>query len=165
MITVDMSGKEESTVYGLWRYDYGETIEIIDNGSDIPDGAEVEFYQGSNGIVRYIKDRKVEIPDYFLMNALDIIAYVYIRSPSSGETVKSIRMPVKNRPYPANMELPDSKGEYLRLLPDGGIAGQVLTKKSDKNFDVAWEDIEQSGEEPEAIPQELIDELFNTKGE
>lgn len=160
MITVDMSGKEDATVQGLWRYDYGVVLEIIDNSIGIPDGTEVDFYQGANGIVRYIHERQVDIPDIFLINTLDILAYVYIRSPSSGETVKKIRLPIKNRPQPSNMELPDSKGEYLRLLPDGGVAGQVLTKKSDKNFDVAWEDVEQGGEEPEAISDELIDQLF-----
>jgi hypothetical protein len=44
---------------------------------------------------------------------------------------------------PEHLELFDAEGNPIHLsglsdLPDGGIAGQVLAKRSDASYDVAW---------------------------
>lgn len=157
MITVEMSGKEEILAEGLWRYDYGETLEIIDNSTALEDGTEVDFYQGDNGTVRYLSERRVQIPDFFLLNALEIVAYIYIRSPSCGVTVKKVRLPIRNRPKPANTIPAYEGGGLSRLLPAGGAQGQYLAKKSKADFDVEWKD---GTGEAERITDEMIDKLF-----
>lgn len=163
MITVDVTGRETATVDGLYRYDYGQVLYVIDSGACMTDGMEVDFYQDYQNEIRYLENSQVKIPDTMLENDSDILAYIYIRSLSQGETKKVIRMTVKDRPKPANTETPDNAGNYQRLIPPGGEAGQVLAKRSEKDYDVEWKT--GSGGEAEAIPQELIDELFNAKGE
>lgn len=136
MIVAKFAGSSVSTVYGLVQWDYGQILRIEYNGT-IPEGSEVNFYQGLLSSLTYLHDLKAKIPDHMLQNAEDITAYVYIREPDSGETVLTIRLPVSARPRPDNYVLPDSE-EYRRLLPVGGEPGQIPVKQSDKDYAVSW---------------------------
>lgn len=126
MITAKFTGSASVSVYGLTQWDYGQIIHI-EYSDTIPEGSEVNFYQGLLSSLTYIHGLEAKIPDRMLQNADDITAYVYIREPDSGETVLTIRMPVAARPRPDNYVLPDTE-EYRRLLPVCGEPGPTGPK-------------------------------------
>ena len=132
-------GGRTTTAYGLTQWDYGQELALECAEIDIPDRTEVNFYQGELSSIGYIKGNHVMVPDLMLQAQGDITAYVYIRSPSSGETILSIRMPVSGRPKPDNYVLPEYR-DYLRLIPPGGKPGQVLAKKTETDYDTKWAD-------------------------
>lgn len=154
MIVAKFAGFGSTDAYGLTQWDYGQELVIEYAGVDIPDGTEVNFYQGKLSSISYLKNKHVMIPDIMLQAADDIIAYVYVRSVTAGETILSIRLPITGRPQPDNYVLPEYDG-YKRLLPDGGEPGQVLSKKTEIDYDTEWSD---SGMEP--MTDDEIDALF-----
>lgn len=155
MIVAKFAGGYTSTVYGLTQWDYGQELAIEYAGMNIPDGTEVNFYQGKLSSTGYLKSNHVLIPDLMLQAADIITAYVYIRMADRGETILSIRLPIRDRPQPDNYVLPEYK-EYLRLLPPGGDAGQTLVKKTAADYDTEW--IEQeAGLEP--MTDEDVDKI------
>jgi hypothetical protein len=137
MITAKFTGSSSASVYGLTQWDYGQILHIEYSGT-IPEGSEVNYYQGTLSSLTYIHSLEAKIPDIMLQNAADITAYVYIRQPDSGETVLTIRLPIAARPQPDNYVLPDSE-EYRRLLPVGGEPGQIPAKQSEKDYSILWE--------------------------
>lgn len=136
MVTAKFNGTDIDTVYGLTQWDYGQDL-AIDAGFDIQDGTEVQFYQGALGILRYLRDGKVMIPDVMLQDSQTIIAYVYVRTDSAGETVLTARLHITAREKPTDYVLPDTQ-EYRRLLPEGGEPGQVPVRESGPDYAVGW---------------------------
>lgn len=155
MIVAKFAGYNTTTAYGLTQWDYGQELVIECPDLDIPDGIEVNFYQGRLSSTAYLKSKHVLIPDLMLQNAEDVTAYVYVRGESSGETILSIRLPIRDRPKPDNYVLPEYK-EYLRLLPAGGDPGQALAKATAEDFDVIWVSQEAS---LEPMTDQEIDEI------
>lgn len=143
MIVAKFSGNCTTKVYGLTQWDYGQELVIENAGMEIPDGTEVNFYQGKLSNTGYLKSNHIMIPDIMLQNSDEMTVYVYVRSPSCGETILSIRLHIQERPQPDNYVLPEYK-EYLRLLPAGGEAGQALAKKTAEDYDVEWVEQEAS---------------------
>ena len=155
MIIAKFTGHDNHTTeYGLTQWDYGQELVIECAGLELANGTEVNFYQGKLSSVSYLKNNHVMIPDLMLQSHTDIIAYVYVRDSTSGETVLSIKLPIKSRPRPEDYILPEYK-EYRRLLPAGGNAGQALIKKTEDDFDTAWAD--DAGMEP--MTDEEIDKI------
>lgn len=137
MIKVVYDGSTSKAIHGLYQWDYGQLINIASTDMDIPDGTEVQFYQGTLAHTAYLQAGICLIPDKMLQFPTDITMYVYIRSPTAGETVLSGNISVKRRPRPDSYVLP-AYTDYQRLLPSGGTAGQVLVKKSDADYDYEW---------------------------
>ena len=133
MIEAELTG-ERGIAYGLTQWDYGQILSVA---YEIPDGSEVNFYQGSLSSMEYMHGKQVKIPDYMLQNATAITAYIYIRKENSGETVLAIWMPVASRPRPDNYILPDME-EYKRLLPLDGEPGQVPVKIYGEGYVATW---------------------------
>lgn len=156
MITAKICGCSTTTAYGLTQWDYGQELAIECASTAIHDGTEVNFYQKKLSDLRYIINGHVMIPDIMLQNPDEIVAYVYVRSENSGETILSIRLPVCARPRPENYVLPEYE-EYKRLIPMGGEPGQVLAKKTGLDYEVGWED----GAAGDEITEQQIDELCN----
>lgn len=155
MIEVSFKGRNSTQVKGIYRYDTGQKLKFVD--VEIPDGADMDYYQGERNATEYVEDNIVSIPDKLLSLAVTIKAYVYVRNESSGKTKKEVVIPVVNRPRPGN-SVEENEAGYRRLLPEGGEEGQVLRKKSGKNYDVEWGD---AGVEAEGfITMEEIDRLF-----
>lgn len=144
MIIAKFMASHATTAYGLTQWDYGQKLTVWYEEREIPDGTEVQFYQRNLSSVAYIQNNCVDIPDQMLTYPDEMIAYVYVRSQTSGETILTIHLPIQPRQQPKNYVLPEYR-EYLRLLPQGGRAGQVLVKKSETDFDVGWEDVSASG--------------------
>lgn len=156
-ISILFNGKTAQTA-SVMQYDYGQDLLFSD--MHIPDGTEVDFYQDSRNVTRYIEDGKVAIPDSMLTKVLPVTAYIFLRTKDSGKTILRVDISVKYRPGLGNNPEPDSE-DYKRILPAGGTAGQVLVKKSGSDYDVAWEDASAAGGVIEEITEEDIDKLFN----
>lgn len=139
MIVAKFTSGCTTTAHGLTQWDYGQELVLECAGLEIPDGTEINYYQGKLSSIAYLRSNHSMIPDIMLQSAADITAYVYIRSPASGETVLSVKLPVRERPQPDNYVLPEYK-DYTRLLPPGGNAGQALIKATDQDFDTQWAD-------------------------
>lgn len=139
MITAKFCDSQTTTVFGLTQWDYGQELVIENAGMVIPDGTEVNFYQGKLSGVAYMSNNHVLIPDIMLQDSAYITAYVYVRNERSGETILTIRLPVVYRPRPEDYILPEYE-EYRRLIPDGGEEGQTIRKQSGKNYSIVWGD-------------------------
>lgn len=130
----------------LWRYDCGQTLEFF--GMEVPDGTELQFYQGEHSSKTFVKDGAAAVPDYFLSRAEGVIAYLYIAGANSGITVRKIYIVVQDRPKPTHYVDPTPPVDYSRLLPPGGAGGDVLMFgpegpywESDPDKPVQWENI------------------------
>ena len=150
MITAKFSGSSTTTAYGLTQWDYGQELVIECAAIIIPDGTEVQFFQGKLSSTAYIISNHVLIPDIMLQVADNIVAYIYVRGERSGETILSIRLPINTRPRPENYVLPEYK-DYARLIPPGGTSGQALIKGSEQDYETEWATVE-------ALQEPLTDE-------
>lgn len=117
------------------QYDYGQVLYFED--LTVPDGTEVDFYQGSLNITRSIADDRVRIPDKMLQKVIPITVYIFSRTEDAGKTIYKLGVAVNYRPNLGNNPEPDSK-EYRRLLPSGGEENAVLYKRSNTDYDVEW---------------------------
>ncbi len=114
------SGVDEIEVSGLTQWDRGQVLNLT-----VPDGLpstyQVHFtFKGSNKAlnVPVFSTTQVPIPDELLTQPRDLIAYVYlIASDDSGETVKTIHLPVERRAKPEDYsELPQTFQERVDSL-------------------------------------------------
>lgn len=155
MIVAKFTDGCSAVAYGLTQWDYGQELAIECAGVQIPDGTEINFYQGKLSSLGYLKNSHTMIPDLMLQNAEELTAYVYVREESRGETILSVKIPVRLRPRPDNYVLPEYK-DYKRLLPAGGEPGQSLVKKSGDDYDTEWNDGAGIG----AMTDEEVDNIF-----
>lgn len=139
MITACFHGVHKTTAHGLTQWDYGQFMVIEAVDLIIPDGADVQYYQRDLMSTEPIHNGVVKIPDKMLQFSADIMAYVYARGETCGETILTIRLPVVSRPRPEDYILPEYE-EYRRLIPDGGEEGQTLRKQSEKSYSIVWGD-------------------------
>lgn len=103
-------GSTTANAYGLWQYDYGQTLRI--QGLHLPSAVEIHFsLQETGGTsvsrVGVTKDgvTDVIIPDSMLENDgatrnYDMFAFVYLTDDTSGQTEYKIKLQVKSRPKP-----------------------------------------------------------------
>ena len=128
-------GSTTANVYGLWQYDYGQTLRI--QGLHLPSAVEIHFsLQETGGTslsrVGVTKDgvTDVIIPDSMLENDnaarnYDMFAFVYITDATSGQTEYKIKLQVKSRPKP---EVPGG-GENPDIFHE---AVQAVQRSADK---------------------------------
>ena len=103
-------GEITKRVFGVWQYDYGQTLRI--QGLTLPPVVEVDFSLEENGVdsiplAGITKDgvTEVPIPDSLLKNngaAMDynIYAYIFVSDEASGQTEHEIVIYVKSRTKP-----------------------------------------------------------------
>ena len=97
-------GDDTTKAYGIHQWNYGQRLEI--HGLDLPRAVEVHFaaVDDTEAIVRIgttaDKVTTVPIPDVFFEQEMDIKAYVYLSDSQSGETIKTINMPMTPRQKP-----------------------------------------------------------------
>ena len=128
-------GSTTANVYGLWQYDYGQTLRI--QGLNLPSIVAIHFSlqeTGSTALNRVgvTKDgvTDVIIPDSMLENDdatrnYDMFAFVYLTDDTSGQTEYKIKLQVKSRPKP---EVFDG-GENPNIFHE---AVQAVKKSADK---------------------------------
>lgn len=107
------SGIDEVTVVGLTQWDRGQAVRIT--CPDLPSAFQVHFAnrkskkalviqaEGSNNAAT------VTIPDEILREPFEVFAYLYFDESLTGETVKTIRMPIEKRRKP---------DDYIIVLPE-----------------------------------------------
>ena len=116
LIAMIPTGVTELTVNGLYQWDYGRQLEI--HADDLPAMVEVHFScpgmqdaivrvgSAVNGVVT------VTIPDICLEQALPITAWVYAIGTTSGQTIKTITLPVQARTRPQTTESFNTEDPY-----------------------------------------------------
>lgn len=120
MIKVEFSADEVSKcVSGLWQWDYGQDLYIY--GLDI-EQTEVHF-SASGCAEAVITQAKINegalvarIPDKLLELGREIQAYVYVADVSSGETIRTISLPVERRPKPDDYDSPAEKNLLRQMM-------------------------------------------------
>lgn len=98
---------EDRAEVSAYRYDYGQTLEIA--GLDLSDGFEVHFQNGTEnpeirqGTVDENGVGIVSVPDVTLSLDYDCaMAWVYVKTPESGTTVKTIVINILPREKPSD---------------------------------------------------------------
>ena len=87
------------------QYDYGQALSIT--GITLPDVFEAHFasVDGSQTVTMLGHDGVVEVPDELFLTAKAIICYIYLHDDATdGRTVYTIKIPVKDRPRPSDVE-------------------------------------------------------------
>ena len=87
------------------QYDYGQALSIT--GVTLPDVFEAHFssVDGFQTVTMLGHDGVVEIPDELFQVAKAIICYIYLHDENTdGRTVYTIKIPVKARPEPSDVE-------------------------------------------------------------
>ena len=142
-------GSNTVTVYGLWQWDYGISLQIM--GLSLPETVEVHFSltngepvkqegHSSDGITT------VDIPDSMLagptgsgtfcgIGAFLVNAWVYVEDGASGRTVKMIRLNVKTRAKPPDYIATPEEKKTWEQLQEGkadrlAVAGRILSLMS-----------------------------------
>lgn len=113
------AGINEIKVSGLTQWDKGQKITVT--CPDITELYQVHFAfkGGTEALVVNAANKVFAIPDELLMQPRDLIAYVYaIASDGSGETVKTIHLPVVPRAKPEDYtsELTPTQMEQLEAM-------------------------------------------------
>ena len=108
-------GKKGTVAYGLWQYDFGQTLQI--QGLKLPAAVQVHFALQLEGeVITHIGTTKnnvttVDIPDSLLKDPVDICdersayllhAWVYQTNGESGKTLYEIALPVARRAKPTD---------------------------------------------------------------
>ena len=154
MIRADFENNGHSiSVPGLTQWDYGQVLEIY--GLQYAISVEVHYAirrQREDAIIDVPNVREgviySRIPDKLLESGEELCAYVYIADKDSGETVRTIVLPVKRRPKPGDYDAPaeknllrqlmeqvkgkadsmtlDESGRYLQLTSNGKLVGDRI---------------------------------------
>lgn len=98
---------EDRAEVSAYRYDYGQTLEIA--GLDLSDGFEVHFQNGTEspeirqGTVDENNVCTVAVPDITLSLGYDYaLAWVYVKTPDSGTTIKTVAINIIPREKPSD---------------------------------------------------------------
>lgn len=98
---------EDRAEVSAYRYDYGQTLEIA--GLELSDGFEVHFQNGTGnpeirqGTVDENNVCTVAVPDITLSLGYDYaFAWVYVKTPESGTTIKTIVINILPREKPSD---------------------------------------------------------------
>ena len=122
MIKVNFINYNEVIIQNLFKYDYGQELEI--SGIDLPENFEVHFETDQeNAIVvnGTFADGvgKVKIPDLCLMDSkLNFSAWIYVEENGSGNTVKTITFYLNDRQAPSDQPSDPEEVEKVKSLAE-----------------------------------------------
>ena len=154
-ITVNISGEQNCFLAPdiRWEYDLVQYLKL--EGIDLPDNYQVDFCNtGDSETITMIGNADgILIPDQLIQSGLPIEAYLVLQTgEESWNTQLRITIPVASRPERTDIEpTPEEQTTIDSLvaamnrvvadgvgIPAGGSSGQVLSKKSDADYDVEW---------------------------
>ena len=130
-------------VRNLWQYDYGQFLMVT--GLNLPKAVSIDFFlfDGKGESIRQVgvtQDgiTKVRIPDSLLKNKdvkedYNIYVYVYVADGEKGNTVYKIIIPVRNRPEPHEMIIPDEKNmldEAIKTVSEAAERAELSEKNA-----------------------------------
>lgn len=119
---VDFTNCEKVTVENIFKYDYGQILEIT--GVELPDKFEVHFESDQESAIVVngtFSDGvgKVKIPDLCLMDSkLNFSAWIYIEENGSGNTVKTITFYLNDRQAPSDQPSDPEEVEKVKTLAE-----------------------------------------------
>ena len=119
---IDFTNCSKAKVENLFKYDYGQILEI--SGIDLPENFEVHFETDQeNAIVvnGTFADGvgKVKIPDLCLMDSkLNFSAWIYVEENGSGNTVKTITFYLNDRQAPSDQPSDPEEVEKVKSLAE-----------------------------------------------
>ena len=109
------------TVPGLTQWDYGQVLMI--HGLEAAGKVEVHYAecrQRKEAIIDVPKSQdgilSSRVPNKLLESGEDLCAYIYIADEDSGETVRTIILPVKRRQKPGDYDAPAEKNLLRQLM-------------------------------------------------
>ena len=131
---------EDRAEVSAYRYDYGQMLEIA--GLDLSDGFEVHFQNGTEnpeirqGTVDENNVCTVAVPDVTLSLGYDyVLAWIYVKTPESGTTVKTIVINILPREKPSDApsvdDYPQIKkyADYVRENAERVSAAEAVADK------------------------------------
>lgn len=136
----------------LWQYDYGQILMVT--GLNLPKAVSIDFslFDGKGESIRQVgvtQDgvTKVRIPDSLLKNKdvrndYNIYVYVYVADGEKGNTLYKIIIPVKNRPEPHEMVIPDEKNmldEAIKTVSEAAERAELSEKNAKQSEEKANE--------------------------
>lgn len=122
MIKVNFTNYNEVIIQYLFKYDYGQELEI--SGIELPENFEVHFEtdQESAIVVNGTFENgvgKVKIPDLCLMDSkLNFSAWIYVEENGSGNTVKTITFYLNDRQAPSDQPSDPDEVEQVKTLAE-----------------------------------------------
>ena len=146
------------TTNPVTQWDYGRTLRI--EGLKLPTAVRIDFCisgeQETTSRIGITKDgvTDVVIPDSFLEQSNDLVAYVYVNDTTSGKTVKTINIPVDARPKPEEYDSPESKelfAEAIELVNEAAVRAEDAEKEAETHAGSAKESLESTQEIAESF--------------
>lgn len=122
MIKIDFTNYNNVKVENLFKYDYGQELEI--SGIDLPENFEVHFETDQESAIVVngtFSDGvgKVKIPDLCLMDSkLNFSAWIYVEENGSGNTVKTITFYLNDRQAPSDQPSDPEEVEKVKTLAE-----------------------------------------------
>lgn len=122
MIKINFTNYNNVKVENLFKYDYGQILEI--SGIDLPENFEVHFEtdQESAVVVNGTFENgvgKVKIPDLCLMDSkLNFSAWIFVEENGSGNTVKTITFYLNDRQAPSDQPSDPEEVEKVKTLAE-----------------------------------------------
>lgn len=120
------------TATGLTQWDYGQVLRIL--GLCGLKRTEVHFALDGGGpaliqLAQMEEDGAVTVPvpDCLLETGRSIVAYVYVTDQMSGETIRTIRMPVTRRAKPQDYDSPAEKSLLRQVLDQLALKADDLS--------------------------------------
>ncbi len=132
------------TTNPVTQWDYGRTLRI--DGLDLPTAVRIDFgISGEQTTISRIgttKDRvtAVVIPDSFLEQSNNLVAYVYVNDTTEGKTVRTINIPITARAKPEEFDTPESKelfAEAIEQLNDAADRAETARDEAKGSADQA----------------------------
>lgn len=122
MIAVNFAKKDEEIEIEdeLWMYDYGQQLQI--NGLNLPDTFETHFVWSGLETAKIVTGitmdgiSTVDIPNEALIQKSTVTAYIYLSSPTEGETVNTVVLYMGRRIAPEGFEIPEDVDLFHHTL-------------------------------------------------
>ncbi len=119
---IDFTNCSNVKVENLFKYDYGQKLEI--SGLDLPENFEVHFETDQETAIvanGTFSDGvgKVKIPDLCLMDSkLNFSAWIYVKENGSGNTIKTITFYLNDRQAPSDQPSDPEEVEKVKTLAE-----------------------------------------------
>lgn len=119
---IDFTNCSKAKVENLFKYDYGQILEI--SGIDLPENFEVHFETDQESAIVVngtFSDGvgKVKIPDLCLMDSkLNFSAWIFVEENGSGNTVKTITFYLNDRQAPSDQPSDPEEVEKVKTLAE-----------------------------------------------
>ena len=119
---IDFTNYNNVKVENLFKYDYGQELEI--SGIDLPENFEVHFETDQESAIVVngtFSDGvgKVKIPDLCLMDSkLNFSAWIFVEENGSGNTVKTITFYLNDRQAPSDQPSDPEEVEKVKTLAE-----------------------------------------------